>query len=188
MPGRRVEGLLRHLDSQWSDADLLGRFVATREEGAFAALLRRYGPMVLQVCRRVLSEVHDAEDAFQATFLLLVKKAHSIRKRESIASWLYGTAYRLAVQLRRQSARRKACEQRGRNGIPSKEVRKPDYEAAWRELQAVLDQELTQLPDRYQAPLVLCYFEGKTHEEAARQLGWPLGTVRTRNSRVPAVP
>src|SRR5262249_45855381 len=94
-----------------SDGQLLNRFLDSREEGAFAALLQRYGPTVLHVCRRVLPECHDAEDAFQATFLLLVKKAASIRKRESVASWLYGTAYRLAVHLRRQSTRRKEREQ-----------------------------------------------------------------------------
>ncbi|HKB37177.1 MAG TPA: sigma-70 family RNA polymerase sigma factor, partial [Gemmataceae bacterium] len=164
-----------------SDGQLLDRFVTAREEGAFTTLLQRYGPMVLHVCRRVLPEQHDAEDVFQATFLLLVKMAASIRKRESVASWLHGTAYRLAVHLRRQSARRKEREQE--RPVPVPPAREPGYEAAWRELQAVLDEELAQLPDRYQAPLLLCYFQGKTHEEAARQLSWPLGTVRSRVAR-----
>jgi RNA polymerase sigma factor (sigma-70 family) len=189
MAADHLGALLRRIDAhlttaaahRGSDGELLERFVAAREEGAFAALLERYGSMVLNVCRRVLPELHDAEDAFQATFLLLVKKADSISKRESVASWLHGTAYRLAIHLRRQSAKRKEREQQ--HEPPKSPDREPGYEMAWRELQAVLDEELAQLPDRYRAPLLLCYFQGKTHEEAARQLGWPLGTVRSRVAR-----
>jgi RNA polymerase sigma factor (sigma-70 family) len=178
---RRLDGRLSAAPHGGSDGQLLECFVTAREEEAFGALLQRYGPMVLHVCRRVLPERHDAEDAFQATFLLLLKKASTIRKRESVASWLHGTAYRLAVHLRRQSTRRKVREQKsGRSAPPTRE---PGYEAAWRELQGVLDEELARLPDRYRAPLLLCYFQGKTQEEAARQLGWPLGTVRSRVAR-----
>jgi RNA polymerase sigma factor (sigma-70 family) len=189
MGANRFSVLLRRIDAQLSNAavhrgsdrQLLERFVADREEKAFSALLSRYGSMVLHVCRRVLPEPHDAEDAFQATFLLLVKKAGSIRKRESVASWLHGTAYRLAVHLRRQTSKRKKREQE--HEAPREAAREPGYEAAWRELQAVVDEELAQLPDRFRAPLLLCYFQGQTQEEAARQLGWPLGTVRSRVAR-----
>src|SRR5688572_26318693 len=124
----RMNGRLSHAAPLGgSDGQLLDRFVSTREEGAFVALLQRYGPMVLHVCQRVLPEMHDAEDAFQATFLLLVKKAASIRKSESVASWLHGTAYRLAVHLRRQSARRKEREQE--HEAPASAAKEPGYEA-----------------------------------------------------------
>jgi RNA polymerase sigma factor (sigma-70 family) len=162
-----------------SDEQLLERYVTRRDEGAFGCLLKRYGGMVLHVCRRVLHHPQDAEDAFQATFLLLARNAKSIRKREAVASWLYGVAYRLAVKTKTRNARRQAKEKQA----VSKPQADVGLEAAWRELQAVLDEELHRLPVKYQAPLVLCYLEGKTHEEAARQLGWPLGTVRGRVAR-----
>jgi RNA polymerase sigma factor (sigma-70 family) len=162
-----------------SDEQLLDRFVGHREEAAFTALLHRHGPMVLGVCERILGPRPDAEDAFQATFLMLVVKAGSIRKRESVGSWLHGVAYRLASRAKVDGARRAVHERRAapRRSPP------PGLEAAWRELQAVLDGELERLPEKYRAPLVLCYLEGKTHEEAARDLGWPCGTVKGRLAR-----
>jgi RNA polymerase sigma factor (sigma-70 family) len=183
MADRRLSTALRRavlLQDEPSDAQLLGQFLASRQEEAFAALLRRHGPAVLGVCRQVLRDPADAEDAFQATFLLLVRKAATLSEPSSVGSWLHGTAYRLAVQLRRQASRRREREARGPQRPAPAE---PGHEAAWRELQAVLVEELARLPEKYRAPLVLCYLEGKTQEEAARQLSWPLGTVRGRVAR-----
>src|SRR5437660_686438 len=158
-----------------SDGQLLERFACRREEAAFATLLRRHGPMVLSVSRRILHQMQDAEDVFQATFLLLARKAASIRKRESVGSWLHGVAFRLATRLRAQASRRAAHErQAGAMRTTSAGL------AAWQELQAVLDESLQKLSEKYRSALVLCYLEGKTQEEAARQLGCPLGTIRSR--------
>jgi RNA polymerase sigma factor (sigma-70 family) len=162
-----------------SDGQLLGRFVARGEEAAFTALLERHGPMVLGVCRRVLAHAQDAEDVFQATFLVLARKAGSVRKQESVSCWLHGTAYRLAVRARAQRALRRAREREALTPRPAD----PLFAAAWRELLGVLDEEVQRLPEKYRKPLVLCYFEGQTHQEAARQLGCPLGTVRSRVAR-----
>ena len=162
-----------------SDGHLLARFVAGRDEAAFASLLGRYGPMVWHTCRRVLGDGDDAEDAFQATFLLLATKARSIRRRESVGGWLHGAAYRIAARARAARARRRAAERRAEPPLPQAD----NLDAAWRELQAVLDEEVRRLPDRFRAPLLLCYLQGLTHEEAAAQLGWPVGTVRSRLAR-----
>src|SRR5205085_2443405 len=128
----------------------------------------RHGPMVVNVCRRVLGDQHLAEEAFQATFLVLVRKAGSIRRRELLGNWLYGTAYRTAAKARAQAARRQAREAQA----PVRQPPDPLAEITLRELFAVLDEELHRLAPRYQAPLVLCYLEGQTRDEAARQLGW----------------
>jgi RNA polymerase sigma factor (sigma-70 family) len=162
-----------------SDGLLLERFIARREEVAFAGLVRRHGPMVLSVCRRVLHHAQDAEDAFQATFLVLARKAASIRKRDSLGSWLHGVAYHLAVKARDRGWRRRRHENRAGESRPGQS---PAADA-WRELQGILDEELRRLPEKYRAPLVLCYLQGQTHEEAALQLGWPVDTVKTRLSR-----
>jgi RNA polymerase sigma factor (sigma-70 family) len=162
-----------------SDRELLERFLAQREEAAFVALLRRHGPMVFRVCRRIQGNEHDAEDAFQATFLLLARKAGSIRKAESVASWLHGVAHRLALEAKEQGARRQARERRAADMRRTSAV----SDQAWQELQATLDEALRQVSEKYRAPLLLCYLEGKTQEEAARQLGCPLGTVRSRLAR-----
>jgi RNA polymerase sigma factor (sigma-70 family) len=161
------------------DQQLLRAFVARRDEAAFSALLRRYGGLVLHVCRRVLHNTQDAEDAFQATFLLLARKAGSIRKQQSLAGWLYQVAHRLAIRVKAQNARREAREQQAVRMEPTQ----AGFEVAWRELQEVLDEELARLPPKYRDPLVLCYLQGLTHEEAAGRLGWPLGTVRGRVAR-----
>lgn len=162
-----------------SDGQLLHHFVESGDDSAFALLVQRHGPMVLAVCQRVLHDPHAAEDAFQATFLILSRKARSIRKQESVGSWLHGVAYRIA-----RKARSRASVQRDRetvlNDHPSAPV-EPD--AAWRELRPVLDEELSRLPEKYRAPLVLCYLEGKTNEAAARELGWTKGTVSGRLAR-----
>lgn len=162
-----------------SDRELLERFVQRREQAAFTALVRRHGPMVLSVCRRVLSNIHDAEDAFQATFLVLAEKADRLRRPELLANWLYGVAYRTALHARQRAARRKKLEREAAT------VSTPisDQEIESRELRRVLDEELHRLPEKYRAPLVLCYLEGKTNEEAARLLGWPAGSMSYRLSR-----
>jgi RNA polymerase sigma factor (sigma-70 family) len=142
-------------------------------------LVQRHGPLVLSVCRRVLQNAHDAEDAFQATFLVLVRKADSIAKPDSLANWLYGVAFRTAKKARTTASRRRNYE---RQAI-SMCVADPAPEAAWRELRTVLDEELYRLPEKYREPLVLCYLQGKTNEEAARQLGWPVGSMSARLAR-----
>jgi RNA polymerase sigma factor (sigma-70 family) len=177
---RKLRGMVRaQADEETSDRELLARYVAGREEAAFVALLRRHGPMVLGVCRRAGGNLHDAEDAFQATFLVLARQAASIRNQESVASWLHGVARRLALVARgrgdrRQARERRAADMRRTSGASDK---------AWQELQATLDEALRQVPAAYRAPLLLCYLQGKTQEEAARDLGCPLGTVRSRLAR-----
>jgi RNA polymerase sigma factor (sigma-70 family) len=164
---------------QTSDAQLLERFLAHHDEAAFAALVQRFGPLVLRVCSRVLADEHAVEDAFQATFLILVRRARSIRKRRALGSWLYGVAYRVAARARAEAGRRRAPERE----LPARAAADPLDEVSRRDLRAVLDQELSRLPAKYREPLVLCYLEGMTTEEAARELGWPQGTVFTRLAR-----
>jgi RNA polymerase sigma factor (sigma-70 family) len=161
-----------------TDGQLLGCFIEHRDEAAFTALVRRHGPMVWGVCRRLL-DLHDAEDAFQATFLVLVRKATSIVPRERIANWLYGVARQTALHARRTAARRRARE-RQVTEMPEPAVVEQDL---WRELQPVLDQELSRLPDTYREVIVRCDLEGLTRREAARQLGLPPGTIGSRLAR-----
>jgi RNA polymerase sigma factor (sigma-70 family) len=161
------------------DRELLDRFVRERDEAAFAALVKRHGAMVLGVCRRVLHNRHDAEDACQAAFLVLARKAATIRKQASLASWMYGVAYHVAKNLKRnlarQNARHAALEEMRQAAVAG--------ETRWHDVQQALDEELSQLAQRYRIPLVLCYLEGKTRDEAARQVGWSLGTLRGRLDR-----
>jgi RNA polymerase sigma factor (sigma-70 family) len=177
-----LRGILVRLRSRWEgepDDGLLGRFCARGDEEAFAALLGRHGSMVYGVCRRTLRQPEDAEDAFQATFLVLARRAGSIRKRGSLASWLFGVAHRIATQAKHREARRRRREKRAAPPRQAESAALP----ADQELRAVLDQELSRLPEKYRAPMVLHYLEGRTKEEAARELGWPVGTVSGRLAR-----
>jgi RNA polymerase sigma factor (sigma-70 family) len=161
-----------------TDGQLLESFLARREDAAFEALVRRHGPMVLSVCRRVLRHTQDAEDAFQATFLVLVRKAHSIQPRELVGNWLYGVAYRTALKARTSTARRRARERQVWE-MPQPEVRQ-ETGGDWRPL---LDRELNRLPDKYRTLIVLGDFEGKSRKEMARHLDLPEGTVSSRLAR-----
>src|SRR5262245_25196569 len=161
------------------DARLLGQFARHGDEAAFTALVRRHGPMVLGVCRRVLRDEHEAEDAFQATFLLLARKAGSLRRPERLAPWLYGVACRTALKARALAARLPALLGPGED-LPA-DV--PPDDLLWRDLRPVLDEAIGWLPPKYRAPFVLCYLEGMTNAQAARHLGCPAGTVATRLSR-----
>ena len=163
---------------QLPDHILLRQFCEQRDEAAFATLLYRHGPMVLGVCRSVLRNEADAEDAFQATFLILARKAASIRKTASVASWLHGVAHRTALKARAKSATREKNEARA----PRRPVSDPD-DLAWREVQQVLHEELAGLAGRYRDPLVVCYLEGKTQEEAAARLGLAKSTLKERMER-----
>ncbi len=176
-----MKTVIRHLrraallqeGSGLSDERLLEMFLSHRDEAAFEALMRRHGPMVLGVCRRVLRNAHDAEDAFQATFLVFVRKAGSLRSRELLANWLYGVAYRTSMKARAMNAKRRTKERQ------VTEISCPAAEPC-EELLAELDHELSRLPDKYRVPVVLCELEGKSRKEVARLLGVPEGTLSSR--------
>ena len=170
--------LLRREEAGLADATLLDRFVSERDESAFEALLRGHGPMVLGVCRRVLRNDADAEDAFQATFLVLLRKAASIRPRSMVGNWLYGVAHSTALKARAMSTKRTTKEREA-----AQRSRPEKLSEDWQRLPDLLDQELQGLPARYRSAIVLCELEGKTIKEAARQLDCPIGTVGTRLSR-----
>jgi RNA polymerase sigma factor (sigma-70 family) len=162
-----------------ADEDLLAQFIARRDEAAFAALLRRHGPMVWGVCRRLLTRAEDAEDAFQATFLILARRADSLQRRELLANWLFGVARRSALTMRAKAARR-ARQERSCHEVP--EVPTPPV-VPWDDVRAVVDEELARMPTKYRLPLLLCALEGMTQAEAGKSLGWPTGTVSARLSR-----
>jgi RNA polymerase sigma factor (sigma-70 family) len=169
----RHAAAVRTLDGL-SDRELLGRFAGSNDGEAFAVLVERHGAMVLGVCRRLLPH-HDAEDACQAVFLVLARKAGSLRKVESLGCWLHGVARRVAANARRDADLRKARE--------ASAAKRPAEPKSWDEVQQALDEELERLPERYRAPLVLCYLEGLTKDEAAARLGVPAGTVHGRLGR-----
>src|ERR1700687_4780415 len=162
-----------------SDVNLLERYSAGREDAAFAELVRRHGPMVLGVCRRVLGNLDDAEDAFQATFLVLAARPRAVGNPASLANWLFGVARRTALRVQVDAARRFRHEQLSAKS----EAIDSDTESLWRDLRPVLDAEVARLPERFREVFILCCLEGRTHEEAARLLGCPTGTVASRLSR-----
>jgi RNA polymerase sigma factor (sigma-70 family) len=176
-----LKHVLEHLQQAsggHSDRQLLARFRGTRDEAAFAALVRRHGAMVLGVCRRLLHDFHEAQDAFQATFLVLAAKAPSLVVNESLGCYLYGVAYRTALQARVRSARRRARER------PMKDLPHPEVTPAEaRDWLPLLDQELSLLPEKYRAAIVVCDLEGRTRKEAARLLGIAEGTLSSRLAR-----
>ena len=166
------------------DADLLDEFILHKDAAAFELLVRRHGPMVLGVCRRVLHNSTDAEDAFQATFLVLMRKAGSIRPRRMVGSWLNGVAYRTALKSRsmRQRVRRRETHLDATN-----EPRQDDSVPLWNRLEPLLDAEMSRLPEKYRLPLILCDLEGRSGKQAAHLLGWPEGTVSGRLFRARAL-
>jgi RNA polymerase sigma factor (sigma-70 family) len=174
---RRLLGT--EVSADLTDAQLVERFVAKKDEAAFAALVERHGPLVLGVCKQVLRDEHTAEDVFQATFLVLARKAGSIRTGQALGSWLYRVAVNLARTARTAAVRRQAHERQ----VPDMARSDPLSEVALRELQPMLHEEVSRLPEKYRLPVLLCYLEGRTHEQTAATLGWPVGTVRSRLSR-----
>ncbi len=191
--------ILRHictiLDTQaaksLTDGQLLERFVARRDESAFSVLMQRHGRLVWSVCRNILHPEQDAEDAFQATFLVLARRAESIRKGESVGSWLYGVAHRVAMKAKKTAAKRWRYERGGGMLSPAATAGKHSARAgesmapgggelALKELQAILHKELERLPNKYRAPFVLCCLEGRSRKEVAGELGWKEGTVSSR--------
>jgi len=183
MPTGQMNRVLLHLrrvvephDDTTTDSQLLERFLRTRDEAAFELLVRRHGPMVLGVCRRIAGNLHDAEDAFQATFLVLARRAAAVSPRELLPGWLYGVAWRTARKARTASSRRRSREQ------PMKDTLQPAALPAepTDDLQALLDAELAGLPDHQRSAVVLCDVQGRTLRDAARQLGIPVSTLSNR--------
>lgn len=164
-----------------TDGQLLERYLQSGDAAAFEALVRKHGPMVLSLCRRYLRDETDVEDAFQATFLVLVRKAASIRRRQLLSSWLHGVAYKVSMRARSHQRRWRSQAAEGLDLLESPVDEAPTVEIA--EIGQVLDQELGRLPEKYRVPLVLCYLNDRTHEQAAAELSWPVGTVRSRLAR-----
>ncbi len=183
MATRQDNSIIRHLRraallheaGDMTDGQLLERFLAMREEAAFEVLLRRHGPMVQGVCRRILCNVQDVEDAFQATFLVLIRKGPSLLPRHTLGNWLYGVAYHTALKARAAGWKRRSKERQAAMSRPQTPAE--DME---NDLLPLLDRELERLPDKYREAVVLCELEGKTREEAAQQLGVPTGTLSGR--------
>jgi RNA polymerase sigma factor (sigma-70 family) len=175
---QQIRKLVSLAETAVPDQELLGRFVDHSDEAAFAALVQRHGDMVLGVCRRVLHDAHHADDAWQATFLVLARKAASVRQRQSVGSWLHGVAFHAAANMKRNLARRRAHER-----LAIGQHTAGAAAESWRDEWYILDEELQRLPERLKMPLVLCYLQGKTQDEAARELGWSTSTLRGRLNR-----
>jgi RNA polymerase sigma factor (sigma-70 family) len=188
MPTRPMSTVIKHLrraallqdGAGQPDGQLLGWFIRDRDEAAFEALVRRHGPMVMSVCRRLLRNQHDAEDAFQATFLVLACKAASIVPPEKVPNWLHGVAYHTALKAQALRAKRSGREKQLPVMPDKEEVQQKDI---WQQLLPLLDRELGRLPDKYRLPIILCDLEGRPIKETARQLGWPQGTLAGRLAR-----
>jgi RNA polymerase sigma factor (sigma-70 family) len=186
MATRPLSDLVQHLRGAvlpvrnvMTDGEILAAVIQRGDEAALATLVHRHGPMVWGVCRRVLADHHDAEDAFQATFLVLIRKAVTIRDRSKVAHWLHGVAHQTALKARAVAARRKSRERQVLE-MPQPAVAQQDL---WDDLRPILDQELSRLPEKYGTVIVLCDLEGKTRKEVAQQLGWPEGTTNSRLAR-----
>jgi RNA polymerase sigma factor (sigma-70 family) len=174
---RRVCAVEHHRDQ--SDRQLLDSFVADGDQAAFAVLMHRHGPLVFGVCRRVAGDHHTAEDCFQGTFLVLARRASRIREKNSLGSWLYGVAQRIASRANAQAVAQRTRERRSLE-MPRAE---PLDELTWQELRGVLDEEIGRLAEKYRAAIILCHLEGKSHAQAAKELGWPKDTVTRRVGR-----
>jgi RNA polymerase sigma factor (sigma-70 family) len=183
MPATRFEKVIQHIHAmaagrpiqELTDRQLLDTFLADRTEAAFAALVSRHGPMIFRICRRVLEHEQDAEDAFQAVLVVFARNGHSIRKREALAEWLHGVAYRTAMKAKRSAARR-----RNHEGAIKNRSTASASSPSWNDVQLVLDEEIQQLPKAYKAAFVLCVLQGKSGPQAARELDIPVGTVSSR--------
>jgi RNA polymerase sigma factor (sigma-70 family) len=194
MSGVRAKGLHQDLAvifgggaaAALTDGQLLDRFLGPADETseqAFEALVRRHGPMVLRVCHQVLGDSHEADDAFQAVFLILARTGCSVLQRESVASWLYGVALRVAARARKGLIKRRRVEQLADDDLDAVEAPILEGTVRWNESAEIVHQEVSRLAEKYRAPIVLCYLEGLTHDQAAARLNWPVGTVRSRLSR-----
>jgi RNA polymerase sigma factor (sigma-70 family) len=188
MPRNVLTSLLRHLRATalmrdgggQTDAQLLRRFIDFHDETAFEAIVRLHAPMVLGVCQRLLRNTHDVEDAFQVTFLVLVRKAASLSKRDLVGNWLYGVARRTALKTRALSQKRQLMEKQ-MAVLPEPKPR--ETHAVWEDIRPVIDAALECLPRQYRSVVVLCDLENKSHQETARQIGCPVGTVSSRLAR-----
>src|SRR6516225_3917794 len=172
---RLTRGMVAATLADQSDRQLVEQFLTGQGEAVFEAIVRRHGAMVYRVCWRVLQHHQDVEDAFQATFLVLAQRLRTVRKHASLASWLHGVAHRVALKAKAEAATRRRHEQQA---AVSPAV--PPDDVSWGEVRAVLDAELVGLPEKWRLPLVLCYLEGRTQDEAAEQLGWSKRTLRRR--------
>jgi RNA polymerase sigma factor (sigma-70 family) len=181
MAGDRIHNLIRHLRRASAaavgpavpDVGLVERFLTRRDQSAFELLVWRHGAMVLGVCRRVLGDAHEAEDAFQATFLVLAKKAASAARHRSVGGWLYTVAFRVALRARARRAARTVRE-RPFDDPPAAADLDPAGEAGWREVGQVIDEEVSRLPEKYRLPFVLFHLEGRSNAEVAQELGCPV--------------
>jgi RNA polymerase sigma factor (sigma-70 family) len=184
----RALGLLRQIasssDGSRLDAELIERFVASYDGGAFACLVERHGPLVLGVCRRVLRNHHDAEDAFQATFLTLARKARHIRQRDALAGWLYKVAYHLSMKLRASAEKQRQSERQP----PPVRQGPADDRVAWDDLRDVLDEELARMPDNFRVPLLLCCLAGRTRRRGRRATRLDPGHTQDAVGTRPAAP
>jgi RNA polymerase sigma factor (sigma-70 family) len=168
------------LGGGWTDSQLLDHYVHGQDSSAFQELVSRHGSVVHRVCRGVLKDIHEAEDAFQATFLVLARKAPEIQDPEALGGWLRGVAYRVAIRARRRAARRREIEKARAEIELSRDGPALAPEERASDLKELVVGELSRLPDEYRRPIVLCYLDGLTHQEAARRLDWPVGTVKVR--------